>query len=53
MTSDEVQRMLRLCQRIATEKDQKKFDELVNEINDLFESKHKRLDNPQERDRKI
>ena len=44
MTPDEVERMKALCQRIAIEKDQDKFSQLIAELNELLERKDKRLD---------
>ena len=43
MTTDERERMNRLCQRIQDEKNPKIFDELVKELNDLLEVKHGRI----------
>jgi|HubBroStandDraft_1064217.scaffolds.fasta_scaffold156222_2 hypothetical protein len=46
MTPDERERMQILCERIAIEKDQKKFGDLVQELNDLLDRKSHRLDHP-------
>jgi hypothetical protein len=43
MTPDERERMATLCERIATEQDPKKFDELIKDLNDLLELKHQRI----------
>jgi hypothetical protein len=44
MTKDEIAQMEDLCRLIAVEKDQKKFNELITALNDLFEGKSKRLE---------
>jgi hypothetical protein len=44
MTPEEQERMKSLCERIAKEQDQKKFLELVQELNDLLDRKNQRLD---------
>lgn len=44
MRKDEIAQMEDLCRQIAVEKDQKKFNELVAALNDLFEDKNKRLE---------
>jgi hypothetical protein len=44
MTPDEKQRMAALVQQIQVEQDQKKFTELVTELNALLARKDKRLD---------
>ena len=43
MTSEEVEKMNSLCRRITTEKDPQIFDQLVRELNELLEQKHKRI----------
>ncbi len=43
MTPDERERMAILCERIATEQDPKKFDQLIQDLNDLLERKHERI----------
>jgi hypothetical protein len=43
MTAEEQKRMEVLCQQIAVEKDPKKFDELVQALNELLEVKHARI----------
>jgi hypothetical protein len=43
MTSEERERMNQLCTRIQEEKDPEKFDDLVQELNELMEAKHKRI----------
>jgi hypothetical protein len=43
MTPDERERMAILCERIATEQDPTKFDDLVQDLNDLLEAKHGRI----------
>ena len=44
MTPDERERMHILCERIAKEQDQKKFSELVSQLNDLLDNKVRRLE---------
>ena len=44
MRKEEIAQMEHLCRLIAVEKDQKKFNELVAALNDLFEDKNKRLE---------
>ncbi len=44
MTPEERERMNWLCQRIQDERDQKKFTDLVRELNDLLERKGHRLE---------
>lgn len=44
MKKEEIEQMEHLCRLIAVEKDQKKFNELVAALNDLFEDKNKRLE---------
>ncbi len=44
MTADERERMRVLCEQIAKEQDQKKFIELVEELNDLLDGKGRRLE---------
>jgi hypothetical protein len=44
MTPDEQQRMNSLCQQITTEQDSKRFDQLVEALNDLLDGKANRLD---------
>jgi hypothetical protein len=46
MTPEEVECMKVLCQQIETEKDHKRFSQLIAELNELLERKNKRLDNP-------
>jgi len=43
MTPEEAERMNWLCKRIQEEQDQRKFNELVNELNTLLEGKERRL----------
>jgi hypothetical protein len=43
MTPEERERMQSLCQRISKEHDPQIFDQLVVELNDLLEAKHKRI----------
>jgi hypothetical protein len=43
MTPVERERMNWLCNRIQEEKAPKTFDELVRELKDLLEAKHKRV----------
>jgi hypothetical protein len=43
MTPEERERMEYLCKCIAVEKEPKVFEELVKELNDLLEAKHKRI----------
>jgi hypothetical protein len=43
MTSEEAEKMNALCRRIITEKDPQVFDQLVHELNQLLELKHKRI----------
>jgi len=38
MTPEETERMKRLCKRIQEEQDQRKFNELVMELNNLLEA---------------
>jgi hypothetical protein len=49
MTPEEQERTKSLCERIAKEQDQKKFMQLVQELNDLLERKSQRLDPPARR----
>ncbi len=44
MKKEEIEQMEHLCRLIAVEKDQKKFNELVAALNDLFDDKNKRLE---------
>ena len=44
MTPEECERMDWLCIRIQDEKDPKKFEALVRELNDLFDKKLSRID---------
>jgi hypothetical protein len=44
LTPDERERMNALCERIAIEKDQQKFVQLIRELNDLLERKQHRLE---------
>jgi hypothetical protein len=46
MTPEERERMHFLCDRIAKEKDHTEFSKLVQELNDLLESKEQRLEDP-------
>ena len=46
MTHDEVERMKVLCQQIEMEQDQRKFSQLIAELNELLARKTKRLDHP-------
>ena len=43
MTSEEQKRVRYLCQRISIEEDPRIFDQLVMELNDLLEVKHRRI----------
>ena len=43
MTPEERERFVWLCQQVQTEKDPKKFDQYVRELNDLLEAKHRRI----------
>lgn len=43
MTRAETERMRKLCKKISAEKQKVKFSELVTELNDLLEQKHKSL----------
>ena len=43
MTPEERHKMNELCTRIQTEKDPQTFDSLVQELNELMESKHERI----------
>jgi hypothetical protein len=45
LTPDERDRMFALCEQIATEKDQHKFLQLIQELNDLLQRKEHRLKN--------
>lgn len=45
MSPEERERMHALCARIEIEKDHDKFTKLVQELNDLLESKENRLGN--------
>jgi hypothetical protein len=40
MTQDEREQMDRLCRSIQTEKDPRRFTELVTQLNDLLEQMH-------------
>ena len=42
MTPDELERMKVLCEQIKIEKDQKKFSQLIVELNELLEQKSKK-----------
>ncbi len=44
MTPEERDEMFALCAQIAVEKDPQKFNTLVQKLNDLLESKERRLD---------
>ena len=44
MTPDEREQMAILCERIAVERDHKKFSDLVDELNDLLDRKESRLE---------
>jgi hypothetical protein len=44
MTPEEGEQMERLCKQINNEKDHDRFMQLVTELNDLLESKAKRLE---------
>jgi hypothetical protein len=46
MTSDEMEKMYTLCKQITVEKNQTKFTELVQQLNELLEQKNKRLNGP-------
>ena len=43
MTAEEAEKMNALCRRIITEKDPQIFDQLVLELNELMEQKHRRI----------
>jgi hypothetical protein len=43
MTPDEREKMAILCERIAKERDPKKFDDFVLELNYPLELKHERI----------
>jgi len=43
MTPEEIERIKYFCKRIQEEQDQKKFNELVTELNSLLEAKERRL----------
>ena len=43
MTPDERERMAILCERIAKEQDRMKFAEFVQQLNDLLDTKDRRL----------
>ena len=43
MTPEERERVNWLCLRIQEEKDPKTFDQLVRELNELLEQKHRRI----------
>lgn len=43
MTPGERERMNELCRRVQQEKDPKKFDQAVRELNDMLEQKHERI----------
>jgi hypothetical protein len=47
MTPEERERMMWLCKRIQEEKDLKTFNQLVLELDELFEKKEQRLDSEQ------
>jgi len=40
---EERERFVWLCEQVQTEKDPKKFDQYVRELNDLLEAKHGRI----------
>jgi len=44
MKREELEHMKRLCRKIEVEKDQKKFLQLVQDLNDLLEGKAHRLE---------
>jgi hypothetical protein len=44
MTPDERERMNRLCEQIAVERDHEKFVKLVQELNELLDHKEQRLE---------
>ena len=46
MTREEKEKMDQLCRLIQTEKDQKKFSELIVELNKLLDKKTERLSVP-------
>jgi hypothetical protein len=46
MTREEVERMESLCRLIQVEKDSKKFDSLVADLNELLNEKGHRLKKP-------
>lgn len=43
MTPEERERFEWLCKQVETEKDPKKFDQYVRELNDVLEAKHERI----------
>ena len=43
MTPEERERMFEICKRIQDEKNPEIFDQLVKELNELMEEKHKRI----------
>jgi len=45
MTPDERERMTKLCDQIAVEKNHDTFMELVQELNDLLARKERRMEN--------
>jgi hypothetical protein len=47
MTPEERERMTRLCERIAVEKNQDKFTKLIEELNDLLDEKSQRFKDEQ------
>jgi len=48
MTPEEREQMNRLCARIAVEKDQTIFTQLVRQLNDLLEKRHNSLSSEQQ-----
>ena len=50
MTTDEREQMSHLCQRIQEEKDPVTFDKLVQQLLNLLEAKHARIQ-PEHRER--
>jgi hypothetical protein len=44
VTAEERMKMEELCRQIAIEKDPKTFEGLIEQLNDLLEIKHRRID---------
>jgi hypothetical protein len=43
MTPEETERMYRLCEKLQTEKNPSVFDNVLEELLELLEQKHKRI----------